>query len=59
MNKGLAKSNEWAKESGLQISHSKTVAMIFTNKDKNSYAIPPEKLNIDGQTMNSVSRQNI
>ena len=31
MNRGLAKADEWAKDSGLQISHSKTVAMIFTN----------------------------
>ena len=51
MNKGLAKADEWAKDSGLQISHSKTVAMIFTNKEKSSYTIPAEKLNIDGQTI--------
>ena len=51
MNAGLAKSNQWAKESGLEISHSKTVAMVFTNKDKSSYQLPAEGLKIDGRAI--------
>ena len=46
MNNGLKLASDWAKHNGLELSPSKTVAMIFTNKQKVAPAVT--KLQVDG-----------
>ena len=46
MNKGLQLASNWAKANGLELSPSKTVAMVFTNK--HDYKQPTTNLQVDG-----------
>ena len=51
MNNALAKTDEWAKENGLKLSPTKTVAMLFIRKTK--YTLPITQLRIGGNTLTS------